>query len=248
MDIENAALKGIAKSHEEYTTWSAGCWLDEAPEYLITTNIAREIWRSFKQGHHYFLTLEEKVRNVCECAEGEIGNVDIALWDPVPAGTQRSCRAIIEVKKQISGFEHIRDDIQRICDLLQPIFNTASEYTLIINRLRRQNRASGTTNALKPVIWGGSDDHLADPSGSGIDAQGVVDGLLIGFGPRRLAHVQGPPVPSAAPGRDPIGNLAPRRFIDNGDMQHTIRQPGGGCIVLRFATQFACVGRKSRQQ
>ena len=119
MDIVNAALRGIAKSHEEYTAWSGGCWLYEAPEYLITTNIVREIWRSFKQGHHYFLTLEEKVRNVCECADGEIGNVDIALWDPVPAGTQRSCRAIIEVKKQISGFEHIRDDIQRICDLLQ---------------------------------------------------------------------------------------------------------------------------------
>ena len=40
-------------------------------------------------------------------------------------------------------------------DWAYPIFNTASEYTLIINRLRRQNRASGTTNALKPAIWGG---------------------------------------------------------------------------------------------
>ena len=171
MDIENAALRGIAKSHEEYTAWSGGCWLYEAPEYLITTNIVREIWRSFKQGHrspNYFLTLEEKVRNVCECAEGEIGNVDIALWDPAPPKTQRSCRAIVEVKKQISCFEHIRDDIQRICDLLQPIFNTASEYTLIINRLRRQNRASGTTNALKPVIWGGDQTIiLRTPPGAG---------------------------------------------------------------------------------
>ena len=36
-----------------------------------------------------------------------------------------------------------------------PSLTPASEYTLIINRLRRQNRASGTTNALKPAIWGG---------------------------------------------------------------------------------------------
>ena len=37
--IVTAALRGIAKSHEEYTAWSGGCWLYEAPEYLITTNI-----------------------------------------------------------------------------------------------------------------------------------------------------------------------------------------------------------------
>ena len=42
-----------------------------------------------------------------------------------------------------------------IWSVRQPIFNTASEYTLIINTLQRQKRASGTTNALKPAIWGG---------------------------------------------------------------------------------------------
>ena len=119
MDIARAALSGIAKSHEEHTAWSNGCWLYEAPEYLITTSIAREIWSSFKQGHYYHLTLEEKVSNLCEAPTVRPGNVDIALWDPEPPRRQLSCRATVEVKKQISSFEHIKDDIQRICDLLQ---------------------------------------------------------------------------------------------------------------------------------
>ena len=46
--------------------------------------------------------------------------------------------------------------------------------------LRRQKRASGTTNALKPVIGGNQTIILRTPPGAGIDAQGVVDGLLIG--------------------------------------------------------------------
>ena len=52
--------------------------------------------------------------------------------------------------------------------------------------------------------WGESDDHLADPSGSGVEAQGVVDGLLIGFGPIRLADVQGPLVPTREGHRHPL--------------------------------------------
>ena len=60
------------------------------------------------------------------------------------------------------------------------------------------------TNGLKPEILGKSDDHLADASGSGIDAQGIVDGLLIGFDPCGLAHVQDPPVPTPEGHRHPL--------------------------------------------
>lgn len=119
MDVVNAALRGIAKSQDEYSTWSGGHWLYDAPEYVTTTNVARAIWSSRNQKHHYLLTLEEKVSNVCESVDVRLGNVDIALWDPGSARTPGSCRALIEVKKQISGFEHVKDDIQRICDLLQ---------------------------------------------------------------------------------------------------------------------------------
>lgn len=125
MDVVNAALRGIAKSQEEYSTWSGGYWLYEAPEYVTTTNIAREIWSSRNPRHHYLLTLEENVKNVCEQADGETGKVDMALWDPESARTPEGCRAIIEVKRQISRLEDpratndARHDIERICALLQ---------------------------------------------------------------------------------------------------------------------------------
>ena len=48
-----------------------------------------------------------------------------------------------------------------------PIFNTASEYTLIINRLQREKRASGTTNAFKPEIEGPQTIILRTPPGAG---------------------------------------------------------------------------------
>ena len=50
---------------------------------------------------------------------------------------------------------------------LWPIFNTASEYTFIINRLQRQKHASGTTNALKPAIEGSQTIILRTPPGAG---------------------------------------------------------------------------------
>ena len=48
-----------------------------------------------------------------------------------------------------------------------PIFNMASDYTLIINRLQRQKPASGTTNALKPAIEGSQTIILRTPPGAG---------------------------------------------------------------------------------
>ena len=48
-----------------------------------------------------------------------------------------------------------------------PIFNKASEYTLIINTLQSQKRASGTTNALKPAIEGSQTIILRTPPGAG---------------------------------------------------------------------------------
>ena len=49
----------------------------------------------------------------------------------------------------------------------KPIFNMASDYTLIINRLQSQKPASGTTNALKPEIEGPQTIILRTPPGEG---------------------------------------------------------------------------------
>ena len=43
----------------------------------------------------------------------------------------------------------------------------------------------------KRAAVGGSDDGLADAAWVWVDAEGVVDGALLGFGLRGGAHVQG---------------------------------------------------------
>ena len=42
--IIKATLAGINKSQTQYETWSGGSWLWEAPEYLITINVANKIY------------------------------------------------------------------------------------------------------------------------------------------------------------------------------------------------------------
>ena len=54
------------------------------------------------------------------------------------------------------------------------------------------------------VLGDGSGDGLAGPSRCVVDAQGVVDGRLGGFGTGRFAHVQGAPVGAAEGGGDAL--------------------------------------------
>ena len=42
-EIIDAALAGIKQSQEQYEEWSHGDWLWNAPEYLITVNVANKI-------------------------------------------------------------------------------------------------------------------------------------------------------------------------------------------------------------
>ena len=44
-DIANKTLAGISKAQKEYEDWTGGYWfwLWEAPEYMVTTYIARQI-------------------------------------------------------------------------------------------------------------------------------------------------------------------------------------------------------------
>ena len=54
------------------------------------------------------------------------------------------------------------------------------------------------------TLKGRLDDRFTSPSRSGVDAQGVVDGLLVWFGTGRFAHVQGAPVGAAEGGGDAL--------------------------------------------
>lgn len=119
--IENT-LQGVANAQHEYERWS-GCWLCKAPEYFMTTCIAREI--SSNRQHSYWVTLESNVRHVMNVA-GALGqgrprndlrldgDFDIVLW-----WANLTPRTVIEVKRHVRRFQTIEDDVARICSVLQ---------------------------------------------------------------------------------------------------------------------------------
>jgi len=120
--VVKATLNGIKKSQKKYESWTGGDWLWNAPEYMITTNVAEEI--SKINGPKY-LTLENSAKRALDDAgaggRGKIhskvrinGRFDILLWwgggDP---------RALIEIKNQISNIgSESKKDLERIQSVL----------------------------------------------------------------------------------------------------------------------------------
>ena len=122
-DIVNASLSGIEKSYIEYMEWSYDEWLWRAPEYLLTVNIAKELWSL--DGPKY-ITLEDNVKKTLKLAKAKIkgglskgmranGRADIILW----WGSKGTPRAIIEVKHRVYKFANIQEDLDRIIELLK---------------------------------------------------------------------------------------------------------------------------------
>lgn len=86
--VVEATISGIKGAHEIYHKWTGGQWLWEAPEYLVTTNIATHI--SNLNGNKY-VTLENGASDAIVDAgargRGKLhrhirgsGRVDIVLW------------------------------------------------------------------------------------------------------------------------------------------------------------------------
>ncbi len=120
--IIKATLAGIKKSQKQYETWSGGSWLWEAPEYLITINVANKI--SDLVGSKY-ITLENNTKSAISDAGSlgkgrlprdlrERGKVDILLW----WGNNKP-RAVIEIKNFIYDKNQYEKDIKRIKELLK---------------------------------------------------------------------------------------------------------------------------------
>ena len=120
--IENA-LRGIAAAQKDYARWSGDCWLWEAPEYLITTYVARALARH--TANPYYITLESKVGDVIEEAGGIgpgrrpkalnlNGKFDLLIW----WGNGKP-RAPVEIKRHVRGFADIRDDVKELCTVLR---------------------------------------------------------------------------------------------------------------------------------
>lgn len=124
-EIVKAALKGLKNAQKSYESWSGGQWLDSAPEYLITCEIAKSIdMLASKNNKKISITLEDNVRATLECTNGltcgkhkktitKLGRSDIVIWQ-----ANDMPRAIIEVKKGYSFHEKCKYDVKRIADML----------------------------------------------------------------------------------------------------------------------------------
>ncbi|WP_200762491.1 hypothetical protein [Nitrosophilus alvini] len=122
-EILKACTQGIKNSYEEYLEWSSDEWLWNAPEYLLTVNIAKELWKIEKDAK--FITLEDNVRATLKNADATIkggisdqaranGRSDIVFW--WGKGTPRG---IIEVKNAVYSKKHIDEDLKRLYTVLE---------------------------------------------------------------------------------------------------------------------------------
>ena len=121
-EIIKACLNGIDISFNEYLEWSGDEWLWNAPEYLLTINIAKELAKIDKGK---FITLEDNIKKTLQTANANIkgkitnkarpnGRSDIILW-----WANGYPRGIIEVKNAIFQFKNIKEDIDRIIEILK---------------------------------------------------------------------------------------------------------------------------------
>ena len=122
-EILEACIDGIKKSFFEYQKWNDGEWLWNAPEYLLTVNIAKTLWKI--KNNTKFISLEDNVKETLEIARasqadtlGESarlnGRSDIVFW----WGKGRP-RGIIEVKNTIFNKKKLQEDLNRIYELLK---------------------------------------------------------------------------------------------------------------------------------
>lgn len=119
--VVNHTLAGISEAQKHYDYWTGGYSLWQAPEYMVTTYIARHI--SAINGRPFYLTLENDVEAGINEAGGlgrgrlrkdlRPGRFDILVWCE-----NGKPRAIIEVKNRVTGFSNIEADVSRICATL----------------------------------------------------------------------------------------------------------------------------------
>ena len=166
-NIIKKTLRGISKAQKDYEAWST-LWLWEAPEYMITTYIAKEI-----APNSSYVTLEQNAGESTEAGGGvgkgnvaermrrklKRGRFDIVVWkgDDTPI-------IIIEVKKQPVRFNQISGDVDNICRVLKGK-NNSLRYGLIAYYLgleRKTDAESGEerTSRIVEEIRCDADAHI----------------------------------------------------------------------------------------
>ena len=121
--IADRILYGIKKAQKDYKEWSDGDWLYYAPEYLLTTYIARSI---ADIDCTKYITLENStsgaIKNAGAYTRGSLshkvrqyGRIYILLWwGTIYKGNLIYPKVMIEVKHRVYSFEQLKHDIDRI--------------------------------------------------------------------------------------------------------------------------------------
>ncbi|WP_155986655.1 hypothetical protein [Thioalkalivibrio sp. ALE23] len=121
-DIAKAVCGGIAESQKAYERLSGGEWAWMAPEYWMTTEVARQL--GSVDPDRFNVTLESGVRDILEAGGGIRrgrpayasridGRFDAVVWDEhgYPIG-------VVEVKRQ-TPVDNVREDVLRIAEVLK---------------------------------------------------------------------------------------------------------------------------------
>lgn len=119
--IIDATLDAISDAHRQYEIMTGGSWLNEAPEYFLTTIIAQTL--SQLPGSKY-ITLEHNIKHAMDAAGATTrgpalkratrGRCDIVVWWGY--GTPRG---MIEVKRPLRSYhDGVRKDLTRIQKVL----------------------------------------------------------------------------------------------------------------------------------
>ena len=126
--LMNEVVTGIhvalARAQRDYQSWTGGHWLWEAPEYLLTTYIAKEIAKC-RKGRRFYIALESDV-DASMYDAGGIGRGKVSdrlrlngKFDILLSWASRNPRAIIEVKKRVLRFSDIEEDVARVISVLR---------------------------------------------------------------------------------------------------------------------------------
>lgn len=161
-EIIKKTLAGVSRAQRDYKQVSGGCDLWEAPEYMITTSIAKTV--SVLRDSSIYVTLENNVRGTIDDAGGigvgrppkilssGLTRFDIILWhDATPIG-------VVEVKRNPSGFSSVKTDVARICAALTR--NKELQFGLVAyyrssgegNRTSARDRVVRKTGALNEKV------------------------------------------------------------------------------------------------
>jgi hypothetical protein len=117
-DISDCISEGVKNALQEYLEISGAYWLWHAPEYFITTSVARSIAKQ-----KYYVYMDVPLKDIYKREyldkrglKSKIAGIrpDISVWNK----EENSIRACIEIKKEYSISE-LKEDIERLNKIMK---------------------------------------------------------------------------------------------------------------------------------